>query len=214
MVIFIILKGMMLGLFLAMMIGPVFFALLRTSIDKGFTSGAFLAFGIFLSELAIVATVYTFLAQLEASTVFQRALGYVGGVIMMIFGIAPFIRPMEQKKFIGAKASVKTRGIRYIIEGFLFNIMNPFVYIFWIFIISTMPTELGIQSGLETYLFLLCIILTVLTTDLLKAYIAHFITKFLTMKVIATIDKGAGIILFLFGIRLIIFAITGVGGGH
>lgn len=214
MIIFIILKAMGLGLFLAMMIGPVFFALLRTSIDKGFLSGAFLAFGIFLSELAIVATVYTFLAQLEASTTFQRALGYIGGSIMMMFGVAPFIRPMNQKKFLGAKASVKTRGIRYVIEGFLFNVMNPFVYIFWIFIISTVPSQLGIQAGIQTYLFLLFITLTVLATDLLKAYIAHFITKFLTMKVIATIDKGAGIILFLFGIRLIIYAITGVGGGH
>lgn len=214
MIIFIILKAMGLGLFLAMMIGPVFFALLRTSIDKGFQSGAFLALGIFLSELAIVAVVYTFLAQIESSTVFQRGLGYVGGAIMMVFGIVPFIRPMDQKKFMSAKASVKTHGIRYVIEGFLFNAMNPFVYIFWIFIISTVPAQLGIQAGLQTYLFLLFITLTVLATDLLKAYIAHFITKFLTMKVISTIDKGAGVILFLFGIRLIVFAITGVGGGH
>ncbi|MDA0314685.1 MAG: hypothetical protein O3A40_05240 [Bacteroidetes bacterium] len=43
-----ILEGIELGLLLSMMIGPVFFALITTSIDHGFRQAAILALGVFL----------------------------------------------------------------------------------------------------------------------------------------------------------------------
>ena len=49
-----ILEGLEMGLLLSMMIGPVFFALVNTSLDHGFKQSAILAFGVFLSDLVYV----------------------------------------------------------------------------------------------------------------------------------------------------------------
>jgi threonine/homoserine/homoserine lactone efflux protein len=46
-----LLEGIELGLLLSMMIGPVFFALITTSMDQGFKQAAILAFGVLLSDL-------------------------------------------------------------------------------------------------------------------------------------------------------------------
>jgi threonine/homoserine/homoserine lactone efflux protein len=42
----IILKGIVSGIVLALLIGPVFFTILQTSIEKGFWSGVFVAIGV------------------------------------------------------------------------------------------------------------------------------------------------------------------------
>ncbi|TAE06791.1 MAG: LysE family translocator, partial [Bacteroidetes bacterium] len=59
----ILLKGILSGLVLAMTIGPVFFALLRTSISRGFKSGAFLAIGIATSDAFIALGFYFGISQ-------------------------------------------------------------------------------------------------------------------------------------------------------
>ena len=51
------LQGVLYGITLALLIGPVFFALLRVSIERGFTSGAWMALGIAVSESFIIALV-------------------------------------------------------------------------------------------------------------------------------------------------------------
>ena len=184
-----------------------FFALIRTSLDKGVSAGAYLALGVALSEIFAAAVVYSSLSQLQENAAFQQILGYVGGVVLMIFGLAPYIRPAARKKYLPHKPIKRSKNLRYIFAGILFNIMNPFVYIFWIGIVISIPIT---YTYSEVAVFLASIILTVFSIDLTKVYIANYITKFLTTRAINRIDKIAGIVLFGFGIRLFIFAMYGV----
>ena len=46
----IVINGLLFGLLLCVLIGPVFFALIQNAIEKGFYSGFFMAIGIALSD--------------------------------------------------------------------------------------------------------------------------------------------------------------------
>ena len=65
-----ILNGVISGLVLACLIGPVFFTLLQTSIERGFWSGFFVAIGVSLSDAIYIALCYL------GNQVFHRAGGH------------------------------------------------------------------------------------------------------------------------------------------
>ncbi|TAE16083.1 MAG: hypothetical protein EAZ95_07970, partial [Bacteroidetes bacterium] len=91
-------------------------------------------------------------------------------------------------------------------QGVLLNILNPFVYLFWLGISSFISANFSLIGGL---VFLSGIILTVLSTDLLKSYIANLLSNILTDKVIVMIDRIAGIVLMFFGVYLLMYAFFG-----
>ena len=57
-------NGVLFGLLLTIFIGPVFFALIQTSVHRGFIYGVFMALGIALSD-----AIYVFLAYLGLSKI-------------------------------------------------------------------------------------------------------------------------------------------------
>ena len=57
--------GITLGLTLAILLGPVFFALIQTSISKGFLKGLFLAIGISISDSVYILTSNLFVRVIE-----------------------------------------------------------------------------------------------------------------------------------------------------
>jgi threonine/homoserine/homoserine lactone efflux protein len=59
-----ILKGTLLGLTLAGLLGPAFFSLVQTSIHRGFKSGMFLAIGIFFSDSLLIFLSYIGISQI------------------------------------------------------------------------------------------------------------------------------------------------------
>ena len=54
----IILNGIISGLVLALLVGPVFFTILQTSIERGFGSGALVAIGVSLSDAFYITLTY------------------------------------------------------------------------------------------------------------------------------------------------------------
>jgi arginine exporter protein ArgO len=67
------LQGVLLGLTFAVLIGPAFFALIQTSIHRGFRFGFFLAIGIFLSDLVALLVCYFGATQILGSDPRQNA---------------------------------------------------------------------------------------------------------------------------------------------
>lgn len=58
------LEGIILGITLAVLLGPALFALVQTSIHRGFRAGMRLAFGIFLAILPLCSLVLSVLCKL------------------------------------------------------------------------------------------------------------------------------------------------------
>lgn len=206
---FVFFQGIKYGLLLAMLIGPVFFALIRVSIDKGFRSGVYLALGIAMSDSIAATIVFLSISQFapEESFEFKTLLGAAGGGVMILFGLSPFLKRNTSKQFLPHKGIRRVHGLRYISEGLLLNLLNPFVYILWFVIISANVSHYTRQ---ESTIFLTGALATVLFTDLCKVYLAHKITDYLTPRILRMIDKIAGVGLMGFGLRLVLFAMYGI----
>ncbi|MBU1014289.1 MAG: LysE family translocator [Bacteroidetes bacterium] len=202
-----LIDGVILGLTLAIFFGfgPALFALLQTTIHRGFLSGLLLAIGIFLSDLVLVALCFLGAIQIISKPENGLAFGIVSGIVLIIFGIVTYTRQSQLKN--GVDFNTKTPWIgTYIFKGFFLNIANPFVWIFW------MGVVVGITANYEAnvrslYIFFTATLLTVLSTDILKCFASYKIKRFLTPNIMVWINRMAGIGLVLFGLFLIIKAI-------
>src|SRR5689334_16296992 len=83
----IVLNGIKLGIVLAFLIGPVFFAIIQTSVERGFTKGVLVSIGVSISDIFYVLICCLGLIQLIENDTFRQNMAYVGGSILILFGL-------------------------------------------------------------------------------------------------------------------------------
>jgi threonine/homoserine/homoserine lactone efflux protein len=194
-------QGVILGIILSVLIGPVFFLLIQTSIKKGFRAAMFLEAGIFLSDAFCIWLSYMGLANIVENPEYEKAIAVIGGGILIGFGVVTFMSHKPMKN-VGAEEQ-KIKPGRLALKGFLFNISNPSVILFWIGAVGVAISRFKTQStGLFSYFF--GTLVTVLGIDILKAYLANKIKSFLTPKMFDMVNKIAGTAIIVFGVYLIL----------
>jgi threonine/homoserine/homoserine lactone efflux protein len=201
-------KGILFGLLLAVLVGPVFFALIQTSIRKGFRSGVLLSLGISLSDTIYIIICYIGFTQLFEHAQFKESLAMIGGLIMFMFGVSAIMKPVSSKADILIEPK-KPGTFRYVFKGFALNAINPFVILFWVGVMSMVTVQEKLH-GVQTLLFFLGTILTVFCTDISKAYVAHKLSKYLTHNFLTWMNRAVGVAMVGFGCRLIYYAFEGV----
>jgi threonine/homoserine/homoserine lactone efflux protein len=205
-----LIEGIILGLTLAFFFGfgPAFFALIQTGIHRGFFKGFLLAIGVFLNDLFVV-TVSIFGAHTIMSNVQSHQwLGIVGGVILIVVGIVTY----RHKTEIDAESSEvvpknEPHFMVYITKGFLLNIANPFVWLFWPTVVLGVAAPF-MDTTRDIVLFFTGTLSVVFLSDITKVYLASKIKRFITNKFLMKINAIAGIALVIFGIVLIIRSLT------
>ena len=76
------LQGVLVGLTFAVLLGPAFFSLIQTSIQRGFRSGFFLALGIFISDFSALLLAYFGATQFLGKDPRENFLfSIIGGII-------------------------------------------------------------------------------------------------------------------------------------
>jgi len=198
------LEGVILGFTLAMLLGPALFALLQTSIHRGVKAGFFLAFGIFMSDITIVIFTYLGAVQLLSNERNYILAGISGGIILILFGVYTFVRKVhidENNNMIEVK---KIPGVlTYLLKGYFLNVMNPFVWFFWISVMVGIGSNYGADKPAVTSFFM-GTLFTIFGTDLLKVVIANKIKHYLNPRVLILINRIVGILLAIFGIFLML----------
>ena len=204
-----IFEGVLLGLTLATFFGfgPAFFSLVQTSIHRGFNSAVLLAIGIFLNDLVMVVLCLMGAIQIVTAPSNYLWFGLSSGVILMIFGLVTYSRKVVTTvpETDNDDLPIHVKGPRWFIfiaKGFFMNIVNPFVWIFWVGVIVGISSRFG-GNEKELIYFFSGTLLTVLLTDIGKAYAAYNIKRFLTDHMISLFNKIAGIGLMAFGLFLI-----------
>jgi threonine/homoserine/homoserine lactone efflux protein len=134
-------EGIKLGLLLSMMIGPVFFALLTTSLDHGFRQAAILALGVFFSDLVYVVLSYLGVHLLSQIPSAERYLGIVGGLILLGFGINFIVKKVPLPDPDKVVPLPKKR--KAFLKGFGINGINPFVLLFWLSIEPSLQNRIA-----------------------------------------------------------------------
>jgi threonine/homoserine/homoserine lactone efflux protein len=195
-------NGIGLGLVLATLIGPVFFSLIQTSLKQGFRKAFFMALGITASDTFYILLTYFGIAQFSNHPLFIKTMGLGGGTILIITGLVVMFKKSQE-------AMIETNGLtnkdrfKLLLKGFSLNFLNPSVLIFWIGAVSAVSLEYDYSSQ-SIFLFFLGTILTVFGTDLIKISVAKLLSGLLNDKVLHWLNIVAGVLMILFGLKLII----------
>ncbi len=201
-----LLNGIIVGLTLALLIGPALFVLLQTSVHRGFKAGLLIATGIFLSDLTVIILCHTGFSQILGDDPRQNFyFTLVGGIVMIIFGTVTFTRkPMIENPDPEIDVVIKVPGPAiYVLKGFFLNIANPGVWFVWLTALMSVSASYGVNSNSLFYFFAGASIM-ILGTDSLKCFVAHKLKRFLTPRVVHIMNQVVGIILVVIGGFLII----------
>ena len=159
-----------------------------------------MAFGISASDILFVYMILKGVTELLEEPRVRFWASIIGVGLLIIFGLFTFFKPPrimprhEQHSPKGTK--------RIFLTGFFFNLFNPSTIIFWLSIVSIVHINLG-YTGNEKVYFFTGILCTILSTDLLKSYLAQKLKHFLTIRAVSIINKTVGVILIGFGVRLL-----------
>src|SRR5687768_9840180 len=202
----IILNGVISGLVLALLIGPVFFAIIQTSIERGFGSGALVALGVSLSDAFYITLTYFGVYQLFDNGSFREYLAYFGGMVLLVFGAYYlFIKSRRRYQFDPERVQLNNPW-RLVGKGFIINGLSPMVLIFWLGTVGVATTRFGYSTPEKAIPFFASIVSTVFFTDVLKAKLADNLRRLLTPIFIRNLNIVLGFVLLIFGLRLIYYA--------
>ena len=211
-------EGLLVGLTLALIMGfgPSLFTLMQTSISRGFKSAMLLDVGVILNDIMIVALMMMTNLQFNLKGDNNNLLyaGISASIILIIFGIYTFtlspqkvihISEHQNEKIdkMNEKFDDEPKWFVYISKGFVINIFNPFVWIFWATCVATASSNYS-GNKYSLVLFFLGVFSTVFSFDVIKAATAASLQRFFTEKMLKILNQVTGIALILSGIVLIV----------
>lgn len=202
-----IIKGILSGLAYGLLIGPLFFMNLRTTLSHGMRQGIALVAGAFTSDLILVFTSWWGASRLVSLTEegpFQTWFGMLCGLMLFGFGLSA-VWPKKHRfdHEMGTSQPIPKRRYAYL-QGFSINMTNPSNWLFWLGIATAARAEA--PGGSESYVkwFMITALIALFSTDLSKVLLAHQIGKRLKPGVPEKIVRVAGLILMGVSIWILI----------
>jgi len=194
--------AIVLGIFLAFMAGPAFFVLIETSIVRGFRAAVAFDLGVISSDVFFILLAYFSSYQLLENINNQPGLYVFGGTLLTFYGITIFLRKTNHDLRTHPELKKKVNYIGFYVKGFLLNIINIGVLVFWLGLtVVVSPTLEG--SNKSVLVFFSTLVITCLFVDMLKILLAKRMKSYLKKENIIFVKKTLGIIIVLFGITLI-----------
>ena len=198
-----VVKGLALGLLLAISVGPVIFSIIKQSINNGHRGGLSFIFGVAASDMTLVLISNVFTELFNRLLRFERIIGMGGSVLLIIMGVyfLFFKKVKLADDGISPHHHLKVSDyIKIFFAGYFMNTLNPGVIAFW-FTWATAFAAITIDDRLV--LFATCLGV-VFAADLLKVFLAGKLRSRLTANVIHRINQLSGLILIGFGVVLIL----------
>ena len=196
-----ILKGITLGLLLAISVGPALFSVVKHSLNNGHKGGMAFAFGVSASDIALVLVANVFTELFRSLQVYGREIGLVGSIFLISMGI--FFLFFKKVKVNEAGQQVfkhsKKDLFKITLSGFFMNLLNPGVIILWF----TVSTSLILYPRNPRFIIYSTCLVIALLADMLKVFLAGKIRNRLTPHNIHIINRVNGLILAGFGAVLL-----------
>jgi threonine/homoserine/homoserine lactone efflux protein len=203
--------GAVLGLFMAISVGPTLFAVIRYSLVHSYRAGIAFVLGVSLSDALYVALANLAAPFLELLHRYEKWLAYGGGVLLVIIGAIGLFKKYKPQR--PSQRVVDTSRNRYLAifgSGFLINTINPGVIINWL----AATTAIAGQSGMYRVVFFATCLGIVLGLDFGKVFLADAIRKKLTLRLVMWLQRISAFCLFAVGVFLIVATALGITMEH
>jgi len=196
-----IISGIGFGFVLTFLTGPVFFALIKTSIEKGFHAGIALALGVVCSDMVFVGGLLFGSQYIEVSAHAKVIAGVIGSIILATIGIYYIFKKakVDYQATVPAKLHFHHRA-GYFVKGFLMCIFNPTILFHWTVVIgaaSTVYHEGVPNRALKIAIMFSTILVVQFGMDTIKAFYADKLRARISVKFIHRLNEVAGIALII-----------------
>ncbi|MCX2482650.1 LysE family translocator [Pedobacter sp. MR2016-24] len=196
-----ILQGIGAGILFSFLTGPVFFSMIKTSIEKGFKAGFSLAIGVILSDIIFISLTIFSSQFVDYNSTYNIYIGIIGGLFLLGVGLYYLINKVKVNYETSEIIKVRKRG--YIIKGFLMCLLSPTTLMFWIMVGGIVSGQLHYAMA-EKVVFFIVAMATQLFVDFLKTFYAAKLRYKIKEKNIRALNRIAGCVIIIFAIRLFI----------
>lgn len=193
-------KGIILGLLLTALIGPVFFILIETSLRRGVRPALFIDLGVFASDVTAIFLAYWFTSSISDAEKYHHIMQIIGGAMFTIFGLANLFTRKKIPPDRREKMKVKPTNTIFmdIVKGFLLNALNPSVIFFWLAMVAVAQKDFGADQS-HVVVFFVSLLFTFFAFDVLKIFLASYLKRFITARLLLVLNKIVGLGLIIFG---------------
>lgn len=197
-----VIKGVGLGLILAVSVGPVIFTIIKQSINNGQKGGFSFVSGVWISDIIWVVLSNLFSSLVMDLLAFKTEIGFVGAAFVFSLGI--FYVFFKRIKTNANNTLIIDFGrkdfTKAFAAGFVINSLNPSVIFFWL--INTTAFTANHSVAERIVIFTLCIGINIIA-DIIKVLMAAKIRHKLNPQNINIINKISGSILIAFAISIV-----------
>lgn len=195
-----ILLGIGAGIISSFLTGPVFFAMIKTSIERGFMAGFSLAIGVIISDVILIALVLFGSQFFDYKASFDKYVGSIGGIFLLAVGIYYLVSKMKVNYDSTTLQKISKRG--YVLKGFLMCILTPSTLMFWIIVSGIISVKLNNMLNEKLVCFFIAMA-TQLSIDATKSFYSSKLRYKIKEDALKTLNKIAGVIIILFAFWLI-----------
>lgn len=208
-----VIKGLLLGFWLAISVGPIVFTVIKQSLNNGLRGGLAFIFGIFATDIFLVICCNAFSQLFTALSHYERPLGISGSILLLAVGTyflffkkMPLPREKEEVEIFNTGDYAKL-----FLSGAVMNLLNPGIIVFWF----TTATAFVSHTIKQRIIIFGIALLIAVGADITKVVLADKIRKKLTPHNIHRINRINGGILIGFGLVLLWgLLVYGKAGGH
>ena len=194
-------QGALTGLVLATFIGPIFFAIVDLGLSGHLRGAAWLAFGVFVSDILSVSFIYLVAQTIDKDSLLLQVMYVAGGSVLLLMGLQNLLKRKQAEEHPDV-ARISMRKL--FAKGFLINSTNPNVFFFWFGAVMSAVSHYH-GRGAQVMLHFVVALIVVCATDFLKGYSASLLRPYIRPAILLSLSRISGIILIGFGIRLIFF---------
>jgi threonine/homoserine/homoserine lactone efflux protein len=199
-------QGLLLGLGVTAMIGPITLTILDSSLTAGWRMGIVAASAMWLSDI-----IYISISFYTGKVLLSFGSGAGGDIWFDIFaGIVLIIIGIVLWRMRGAKVSAsgvkRSETVGHFIRGFVVNSVSPFTMVFWPTITISMVSDEQLSQTRALWLYS-GILVALIAGDTLKAVFASWIRTRISDRLIRQIKSLISVGFVCIGLFLIVRAI-------
>lgn len=197
-----VLKGLKLGMLLQFAVGPMCLLVFNTSATYGFVDGLVLVFAI-----ALIDALYIALSCVGAAAIINRAkvkvtVKLAGCLVLVIFGLNTISGIFDSSFLPHIELFSNVSSANFFIKGLLLTASNPLTIVFWSGIFSTQMIE-NEWDKKQLFFFTVGCVMATVTFLTAVALLGSVLSGFLPQIFVQILNMAVGIILIIFGIRLL-----------
>tara|TARA_B100000809_G_scaffold239161_1_gene260490 strand:- start:601 stop:1269 length:669 start_codon:yes stop_codon:yes gene_type:complete len=201
-------NAILIGFFMAFMIGPVFFMLIQTSVLKGARAAIVFDLGVMLGDISFILIAYYGSRPLLEKIKDDPRLFFIGGFVLIIYGLITYLDKENKKENLASAKSievpiVQNNYLKLFFKGYFLNFINIGVLAFWLGTVLLIGPTLNMNQN-AIFSYFAVIILTYFVTDLGKIFLAKQLKDKMTPTLIFRVKKIMGVILIICGVFLIL----------